>query len=193
MKINKKAVVPIGVAIIVAIVLASALGSPGQETPTPEPDLIASFVNEWNALAEDSPADLNLNIAVSRLRLVADGDRATTYEFRFWDGASRGEYHKISLSLAKEGNPHRKAGTLSASVESNRAPDTERLMASWGLLIATMLPGGTLADASDILRELGVIGPDVNLENIWRETTREGFRFGFEGFQSFFLMYGYEL
>ena len=191
MKIKKRFIVPIVAAVIIAIVLTAVFAS-RPETPNGDPDLIASFIQEWNALAEDNFAHLNLGIAGEGLRLVADGAQATTYEFRFWDGPSRGEYHKVSLSLAKEGNPYWKAGTVRVSVASSASPDTERLTASWGLLIAAMLPDGTLADATDVLRELEVIDSDVDLTNIWRETTRNGFRFGFEGFEAFFLMYGYD-
>jgi hypothetical protein len=190
-KINRKVLVPAVIAVITGIVLAAALASP-REDPTGEPEAMASFVEEWNALAGESFADLDLTIPIEGLQLVAEGDTATTYEFRFWHGATTGEYHKISVSLAKEGNPHKRAGTMTVSVESNRSLDTERLLVSWGLLIAALLPDGTLEDATDVLRELEVVGPDVDLQNHWKEITRGGLLFGFEGFQSFFLMYGYQ-
>ena len=190
-KVKKKVAIPIVVAVIIAVVMVAVFASPA-EAPADEPDLIASSIERWNTLAEDSVPHLDLSIAVEGLRLVADGAQATTYEFRFWDGPSIGEYHKVSLSLAKEGNPYWKAGTVRLSVASNRSPHAERLMASWGLLIATILPDGTLAEAGDVLRELEVIGSDVDLTNIWRETTMGGLVFGFEGFEAFSLMYGYE-
>ena len=188
---KKKIVIPIVTAAVIAVVLVAIFASPA-ETPTAEPDLVASFAERWNTLAEDNLPHLDLSITVEGLRIVADGAQSTTYEFRFWDGPLVGEYHKISLSLAKEGNPYWKAGTIRASVGANRPADTERLIASWGLLIAAVLPDGTLAEARDVLRELEVIESDVDLTNIWRETTRGDFVFGFEGFEAFFLMYGYE-
>jgi hypothetical protein len=189
---KKKAAIPIVTAAVIAVVLVAIFASPA-ETPTAEPDLVASFAERWNTLAEDTLPHLDLSITVEGLIIVADGAQSTTYEFRFWDGPSKGEYHKVSLSLAKEGNPYWKAGTIRASVGANRPADSEHLVASWGLLIAAMMPDGTLAEAGDILRELEVIESDVDLTNIWRETTRGGFVFGFEGFEAFSVMYGYEL
>ncbi len=190
-RIRKRVAIPVVAAIVLALVLVAVFASPA-EAPADDPDLIAQLIDRWNQLAGNNLPHLGLNIVVDEVRVVGDGDRSTTYEFRFWDGPVGGQYHKVSLSLAKEGNPYWKDGTVRASVGANRPADTERLMASWGLLIAAMLPDGTLAEARDVLRELEVIESDVDLTNIWRETTRDGFVFGFEGFEAFSLMYGYE-
>ncbi len=186
---KKKIIIPVVAAIIVVIVIVAVSGSPGI-VPASERPVIASFVGEWNTFAQEGFPHFNLNIPIDRLKPTADGDWATTYQFKFWEGATASQYHRITIGYAKEPHTLQRPGTINVHVESQGFTDSECLIASWGLLIATMLPGGTLEDTGEVLRELEVIDSDADFQAHWKEITRNGVLFGCDFYGGKFTLYG---
>lgn len=178
---------------VIAIIAAVVICTPEGVVPASRRPAVATFVEEWNTFAQDAFPHLNLNIPIKELVPVADGDWATTYFYRFWEGATKDEYHRFEIVFAKEGSPLQRSGTIAVSVVSNRYYDAERIIASWGLLIATMLPDGRLEDTGDILRELEAIDTDADIYDHFKEITKSGIVFGFDGFGQTLTLYADQL
>jgi len=178
---------------VIAIIAVVVICTPEGVVPASRRPAVATFVEEWNTFAQDAFPHLNQNIPIKELVPVADGDWATTYFYRFWEGATEDEYHRLEIVFAKEGDPLQRAGTIVVFAVSNRYYDDERIIASWGLLIATMLPDGRLEDTGDILRELEVIDTDAGIYDHFKEITRSGIVFGFDGFGQKLALYAEQL